>query len=199
MTNSNNREGVDKLPVDYLGFILYPKSKRYAPGGNDPGLFHTFKSKVGVYVNEGLYEIIESARQYGFEFVQLHGSESSSTCRILKRYRLKVIKVFNLDESFYFESLKDYKDTVDYFLFDTKTRVPGGSGKKFNWDILERYKGDVPFFLSGGIQPGDAQAIKNLHHPALYGVDLNSGFEDKPGIKNIEKLEKFINELRNNV
>jgi phosphoribosylanthranilate isomerase len=92
-----------------------------------------------------------------------------------------------------------YEKVVDYFLFDTKTPLHGGSGKKFNWDILNKYTGHKPFFLSGGIGPDDAKSILDIKHPKLTGVDLNSGFEDEPGLKNKEKLSTFILELKNDV
>jgi len=107
-----------------------------------------------------------------------------------------VIKAFNLDEKFSFRTLDEYHESVDFFLFDSKTNLPGGSGQKFNWKMLQNYKGAVPFFLSGGITPGDADIIKQLDHPRLFGIDLNSGFEDEPGIKNSEKIKSFIETLK---
>jgi len=101
-----------------------------------------------------------------------------------------------MDEEFNFSTTEPYEGTVDYFLFDTKTKQHGGSGKKFDWEILEKYNGETPFFLSGGIGPDDAENIKQISHPKLAGVDLNSGFEDEPGLKNIEKLKQFIIELK---
>jgi phosphoribosylanthranilate isomerase len=177
-----NRGEVEKLLVDFLGFIFYPKSKRFVGENTEPGVF----------VDENAFEILGLTKNLGFEFVQLHGKENPKTCLLLKDQGLKVIKAFNLSEKFQFEKLLEYETTVDYFLFDTKTELPGGSGKKFNWEILEKYQGTVPFFLSGGIGPGDAEKLKELEHPQLFGIDLNSGFEDEPGLKNIEKLENFI-------
>lgn len=101
-----------------------------------------------------------------------------------------------MDEGFNFASIAVFEGNVDYFLFDTKTKQHGGSGKKFNWQLLEKYTGNTPFFLSGGIGPDDVEEIKGINHPMLAGVDLNSGFEDEPGLKNIEKLKKFIEEIR---
>ena len=115
----------------------------------------------------------------------------------MKNQGLKIIKAFRVDESFQFHKTKPFETIADYFLFDTKSNLPGGSGKKFDWKILEKYKGKTPFFLSGGIQPEDAEEIKKIDHPQLAGVDLNSGFEDEPGLKNIEKLKNFITELKN--
>jgi len=196
MKFTQNREEVEKLPVDFLGFIFYPKSKRFVGENTDYGLFNSEKTKVGVFVDENAFEILGLAKNFGFEFVQLHGKENPKTCQLLRNQGVKVIKAFNLNESFKFEKLQDYKTTVDYFLFDTKADVPGGSGQKFNWQILKKYTGNVPFFLSGGINPDDVEKIKQLEHPQLFGIDLNSGFEDEPGLKNIEKLTEFINKVK---
>lgn len=196
MTSTQNREEVEKLSVDFLGFIFYPKSKRFVGENTDPGLFNSAKTKVGVFVNENAFEILGLAKNLGFEYVQLHGKENPKTCQLLKNQGMKVIKAFNLNEKFNFEKLQEYETAVDYFLFDTKSDLPGGSGKKFNWKILENYTGKVPFFLSGGIGPDDAEKIKTMEHPQLFGIDLNSGFEVEPGLKNIEKLTAFIDEIK---
>jgi phosphoribosylanthranilate isomerase len=187
-----NREAVEKLSVDFLGFIFYPKSKRFVGENTDPGLFTSAKTKVAVFVDENAFEILGLAKNFGFDYVQLHGKENPKTCQLLKKQGLKVIKAFNLNEEFDFSMLKAFEKSVDYFLFDTKSDLPGGSGKKFNWEILKKYQGKVPFFLSGGIGPDDAEEIKQLEHPQLFGIDLNSGFEDEPGLKNIEKIKTFI-------
>lgn len=198
MKATANREAVEKLQVDFLGFIFYPESKRYVGKESDPGLFNTNKNKVAVFVDENIFEIMGLAKNLGFGYIQLHGKENPGTCRILKKQKLKIIKAFNLHESFDFSTLKPYKNNIDYFLFDTRSEMPGGSGKKFNWAWLEKYSGDIPFFLSGGIQPDDAEKIKELDHPMLFGIDLNSGFEVEPGIKNDIKLEKFIEQIKIN-
>ena len=108
---------------------------------------------------------------------------------------LTIIKAFNLHERFDFNILNEYEETTDYFLFDTRSDIPGGSGEKFNWDILRKYNGSKPFFLSGGIKPADAEIINTFRHPQLFGVDVNSGFETEPGIKDIEKLNFFLTKL----
>ena len=147
-------------------------------------------------MDENVFDILAAAKNIGFRWIQLHGSENIKTCQILKNQGLKIIKAFNVDESFKFKDIKSYENVVNYFLFDTKTKLPGGSGQKFNWEILSQFNGNTPFFLSGGIGPEDATEIMKIDHPQLTGVDLNSGFEDEPGIKNIEKLKEFISELK---
>lgn len=196
MKFTQNREKVEALEVDLLGYIFYAPSKRFVGETPDKGLFQSEKSKAGVFVDENVFEILGLAKNFGFEYIQLHGKENPKTCSILKNQGLKIIKVFPLDEDFNFEKIKNYEEVVDYYLFDTKTRLYGGSGRKFNWELLKKYNGEIPFFLSGGIGPDDAKSILEIDHPKLTGVDLNSGFEDEPGLKNIEKLQAFIIELK---
>lgn len=196
MKFTENREAVEQLAVDWLGFIFYPPSKRYIGENPDERLFQTDKIKVGVFVDENAFEILALAKNLGFEWVQLHGKENPLTCRILKNQGLKIIKAFRVDDAFNFSKTRDYSGVADLFLFDTKSSLPGGSGKKFNWEILGKYKGNTPFLLSGGIGPEDVDEIKKIDHPAFEGIDLNSGFEDEPGLKNSEKLKKFITEFQ---
>ncbi len=191
-----NREQVEQLPVDLLGFIFYPPSKRHVGENAQTGLFNSGKSKVGVFVNENAFEIMALAKNMGFDMVQLHGNENPKTCNLLKNQGLRIIKTFCVDERFQFNTTKAYENIADMFLFDTKTDLPGGSGQKFNWEILDRYEGNTPFLLSGGIKPDDAEEIRGIHHPKFAGVDLNSGFEDKPGLKNIASLAAFIAKLK---
>lgn len=193
---TENREQVEKLGVNFLGHIFYEPSKRFIGDAPEAGLFNSEKPKVGVFVDENAFEILGLAKNLGFEYVQLHGNENPKTCGILKNQGLKIIKAFNLNDSFKFGDTKKWEKVANYFLFDTKTNQPGGSGQKFDWSILDKYKGHTPFFLSGGIGPDDAKSIKEINHPKLTGVDLNSGFEDEPGLKNIEKLKQFITELK---
>ena len=196
MKFADNREQVEQLGVDLLGYIFYEPSKRFVGDNPDAGLFDSSKTKVAVFVDENAFEILALAKNFNFEYVQLHGKENPKTCGMLKKQGLKIIKAFSVDDSFKFESTQAYEKVVDYFLFDTKTKLHGGSGKKFNWEILNKYTGHRPFFLSGGIGPEDVAEIKKIDHPKLTGVDLNSGFEDEPGLKNIEKLKQFIEALR---
>ena len=196
MKFTGNRVKVENLPVNLMGYIFYPPSKRYVSENPEAGLFNSHKPKVGVFVNENAFEILALAKNLDIEWVQLHGKENPKTCSMLKNQGLKIIKAFSVDETFQFHKTKPYEGIVDYFLFDTKSNLPGGSGKKFNWEILEKYNGNTPFLLSGGIGPEDAGSIKTIDHPQFAGIDLNSGFEDEPGLKNIEKLLSFINELK---
>lgn len=196
MKYTQNRQEVEKLDIDFLGYIFYGPSKRFVGETPEPGLFNSEKPKVGVFVDENAFEILALSRNLGFEWVQLHGKENPKTCQLLKRQGLKIIKAFSVDENFDFETTLPYEKVANYFLFDTKTENHGGSGQKFNWSVLDKYDGHIPFFLSGGIGPEDAESILKTNHPKLTGVDVNSGFEDEPGLKNMEKLEKFIIEIK---
>ncbi|MFV0590165.1 MAG: phosphoribosylanthranilate isomerase [Draconibacterium sp.] len=195
MKFAENRQDLEQLGADLLGYIFYEASKRFVGENPESGLFDATKPKVAVFVDENAFEILALAKNFNFEYIQLHGKENPKTCALLKKQGLKIIKAFSIDDSFRFETTKAYEKEVDYFLFDTKTPQHGGSGKKFNWEILNKYNGHKPFFLSGGIGPDDAAEIKKINHPKMTGVDLNSGFEDEPGLKNIEKLKKFIDEI----
>jgi phosphoribosylanthranilate isomerase len=195
MKYTDNREAVEKLPVDWLGFIFYPQSKRFVGADPEIFLFDSEKPKVAVFIDENAFEIMALAKNFDFKMVQLHGKENPKTCLMLKNQGLKIIKAFSVDENFDFAQTKPYEGSVNYFLFDTKTPLHGGSGKKFDWKLLDKYTGHTPFLLSGGIGPGDAEEILKISHPKFSGVDLNSGFEDAPGLKNIEKLKTFITKI----
>jgi len=196
MKFTKNRQQVEDIDVDFLGYIFYSDSKRFVGDIPEPGLFDSRKPKVAVFVNENVFKILKLAEKTGFDYVQLHGKENPKTCQILKDQGLKIIKAFPVNDKFEFSSTKPFERIADYFLFDTKTNIPGGSGQKFNWQILNNYNGNVPFLLSGGINPDDVESIRKTEHLQFAGVDLNSGFEDEPGLKNIEKLKKFITELK---
>ena len=179
------------LGIHFIGNIFYPASKRYV---KNTLLATTNTEKVGVFVNETVSSIIETCRRYEIQIVQLHGDESLNFCEQLSTH-FKVIKAIPIDTTTDFESLKTYESVVDYFLLDTKTVDYGGSGKKFDWNMLTRYQLKTPFILSGGISFNDVEHLKNISHPAFIGIDINSRFEHSPGIKNIELIKEFIHEL----
>lgn len=195
MKNPANRLALEVLPIDIFGFIFYPPSPRFvspADLSNLRKLTDTPKSKAGVFVDAQADQILEIIRIAGLTHVQLHGSEPPGFCEMIKKTGVTVIKAFRVDQYFDFGITKPYLGMVDFFLFDTRSEKPGGTGKKFNWQLLEKYDLNVPFFLSGGIGLADAESIKKLDHPMLSGIDLNSGFEDGPGLKNFEKLKQFL-------
>jgi len=194
MKETENIKEISALNPDYLGFIFWEKSKRNMTLATIPELPETTK-KVGVFVDASIQEITAKINQYQLDIIQLHGNESVIFCKNVKKLDVEVIKVFSIDSTFNFSVVKEYVFAVDYFLFDTKGKLPGGNGITFDWNILENYHFNVPYFLSGGIGTTEIDGIKEfLESPAAnkcYGIDVNSRFEKKPGIKNIIKLQKF--------
>ncbi len=194
---ADNINDVAALNPDYMGFICYIKSPRFISDLPFDALATLPPSitKTAVFVNEEKDTIDELIDEYGFDAVQLHGNESADFCKRLLGSVL-VIKAFGLDADFDFSKLDAYVDSVDYFLFDTKTPQHGGSGKTFEWDILQHYKLNIPFFLSGGLSLENLPDIAKIKHPQFYGVDLNSRFETEPGLKNITLLQQAFDLLK---
>lgn len=196
LKNYENISNVIMAGADHVGFIFYKGSPRYF---NDSLTFDEIRAikakKVGVFVNEKIYSVLDKVAHYDLDLVQLHGNESPDECLELRKY-VKTIKSFGVDENFDFSLLEDYKDTVDYFLFDTRSSDHGGSGKTFDHRLLEKYELNIPFFLSGGISLEHSQSIRNLKLKQLIGVDLNSKFENSPGIKEASKIKQFIKQLK---
>jgi phosphoribosylanthranilate isomerase len=184
---------------DYMGFIFYPPSPRYVDD-LDPAVVKQLPNticKVGVFVNESIETMIETTFKYHLNAVQLHGDESPSICETLRKEGLQVIKAFRIATTSDLQAAALYQNTCDFLLFDTKTVLFGGSGKKYPWNILQSYTGHVPFFLSGGIGTDDMGRLQTFHHPLLYAVDVNSRFETSPGQKDVSALNHFINQLKN--
>lgn len=201
MLQPGNIAAVADLQPDYLGFIFYKGSKRYA-GGVSPEVLSTLPSaikKVGVFVNEELEILLDVVARYSLDAVQLHGAEGPDYCRLLvsklQGREIKLIKAFGVNEYFDFKTIEAYKGIADYFLFDTQTPDHGGSGKKFNWQLLEKYTLDVAYFLSGGIGLESADAVRNIQDPRLLAIDVNSKFEVEPGLKDVDQLIAFKNSL----
>jgi phosphoribosylanthranilate isomerase len=193
----DNIEAILPLAPDYLGFIFYERSARYAGRHLDPWFARELRGpkKVGVFVNEKQAEVERTVERYGLDLVQLHGEESPALCEQLRTSGLGVIKVFSVGEAFDFAALAAYEPYVDYFLFDTKGKLPGGNGYVFNWQVMATYPSAVPFFLSGGIGPDHQEAVRQLDFPQLHALDINSQFEVKPGRKDVEKLRTFLSSL----
>lgn len=198
MKHPENIQNIAALHPDMMGFIFYPKSPRFAEPLGIATLDALSKSikKIGVFVNEDLENILTIATKYNLDGVQLHGTELESMCKELYKSGFIVIKAFPIAEAYNFKVTKKYEGTCNYFLFDTKTDAYGGSGLKFNWGMLDEYVGETPFLLSGGIAADDAEAILKIEHPKFAGIDLNSKFEVSPGLKNVELLTGFLEEIR---
>ena len=217
MRDADNVRAVAALDIDFLGFIFYPKSPRYAQKAvpetelmtntatasrrND--MVMRKPQRVGVFVDETPQAIIAHIHNDQLDYVQLHGHELPEMIDHLKRavisdnhHSLKVIKAFSISKPDDLLQAKAYEGIADLFLFDTPTESYGGSGKKFDWQMLQAYDGHTPFLLSGGIGPEDIDRIRTFEHPQCIGIDLNSRFETAPGIKDVEALRRFTENLR---
>lgn len=192
-------QALQQLKVDYAGLIFYPKSARYAGeklAENKEEIRNIEIKKVGVFVNAGIEEVKRGIKDFDLAAVQLHGDESPEFCKSLMP-ETQVIKVFRVGKG---KSLKEemepFKETCHYYLFDTDTKMYGGSGKSFNWKLLENIEMEKPFFLSGGIGPQDVSKIKMFQNPFLAVVDINSRFETSPGVKDMNAVAQFVNSLK---
>ena len=199
LTLRENIEDIIMLQPDMIGFTFYKQSRRYI--GSDRKLKGFIKNlsgakKTGVFVNPSYDEITNAIFEYSLDYIQLHGDESADFCNNVNK-TIPVIKAFRIMEGFNFQFLTYYISSSTYFLFDTYTEEYGGSGKKFDWTILNNYHFDQQFFLSGGIGYEDINRIKKIVHPAFIGIDINSCVEDKPGYKSIDKVKKMIHGIRN--
>lgn len=210
MRDSVNLAGVLGLSPDMVGFIFYPPSPRFVKEGdlwqdggslvlsgelNQVSSGQTASQKVGVFVNASEEEVLAETATHRLDYVQLHGDESPGFCASIQGF-VPVIKAFRVGSEFDFSVTDAYQEACDLFLFDAKGLRFGGNGTKFDWERLADYNGPTPFLLSGGIGPGDVEAIASLAHPFLEGVDVNSGFELKPGMKDVQVLRSFVNDIR---
>ncbi len=203
---NHNPEEVATLQPDYLGFIFWEPSSRYF-SGEMPTVPSSIK-KVGVFVDAPLKEVLEKVAHYQLDAVQLHGKESADYCHELnERFlsfrtqsrNLETIKVFSIKDDFNFDVVKEYEEVCDYFLFDTKGKLPGGNGYTFNWSVLEKYTSNKPYFLSGGIGLDSKEKLQDFLNSTAsencFAIDVNSKFETAPGLKNIDDLKVFIESL----
>ena len=216
MRDAQNIREVSQLGVDMIGMIFYPKSPRYVEmQSSHAGIIPDYvkedinikssksPARVGVFVDDMVQNIVTRVVNYHLDYVQLHGNEPREMCENLRstldpdiRPGIKIIKAISVSDASDIQKYKEYVGAVDLFLFDTKCKTVGGSGQQFDWQVLEQYDGEVPFLLSGGIGPEDASRLHAFHHPKCIGIDLNSRFEIEPGVKDVEKLKGFLNEIQ---
>ena len=216
MRDAQNIREVSQLGVDMIGMVFYPKSPRYVEmQSSHAGIIPDYvkediniksaksPARVGVFVDDMVQNIVTRVVNYHLDYVQLHGNEPREMCENLRltldpdiRPGIKIIKAISVSDASDIQKYKEYVGAVDLFLFDTKCKTVGGSGQQFDWQVLEQYDGEVPFLLSGGIGPEDASRLHAFHHPKCIGIDLNSRFEIKPGVKDVEKLKGFLNEIQ---
>lgn len=189
MRDSDNIMEVLQLQPDYMGFIFYDKTPRYV--GEDfalPAKFPAATKKVGVFVNESNKVILDKVEAFRLDLVQLHGHEGAEQCAELKNHGVSIIKVFSVDDRMDFKVTEPYTSVVDYFLFDTKGKFFGGNARAFDWNVLSRYDQQIPFFLSGGITPQNVAAIKDMTSFNIMAIDVNSGAEVRPAVKDVAKI-----------
>lgn len=195
MRDAKNMVDVAMTRPDFMGFIFYEHSKRFV--GHEftiPQGFPQAIKRVGVFVNESVDRVLQLAQQHQLDFAQLHGDEPIHICETLKK-KINVIKVFRVDEHFDFNKTREFEGLTDFFMFDTKTVDYGGSGKSFDWSLLEKYNFSTPFFLSGGLSVDNIKQALDLQHTNLFGIDVNSGIEESPGMKDLHKLYSLVNIL----
>jgi len=199
----DNMIDVAQLQPDYLGFIFYDKSPRFFEG-TIPSVSKTIR-KVGVFVDATIEYITEKVNTHNLDAIQLHGNESPEFCKICHdefistSHPIEIIKVFSIKNDFSFDVLKRYEEVCDYYLFDTKGKLPGGNGYMFDWGVLKNYPSTKPFFLSGGIGLEETESIltflKRPESKYCHAIDVNSKFEIKPGLKNKKQLHEFKSQL----
>lgn len=197
--SENIRSLISEVKPDWMGLIFYPRSPRYVPDEKAGQLKEISIKKVGVFVNESEVEILRKIDQFGLSAVQLHGKESVDFVHNLSvKTNTELWKVISVETEIDWKSLEGYLPFVSKFLFDTATAVHGGSGNRFDWDVLKTYPFHKGFLLSGGLDEQSAEEVLALRQqvPQLQGVDLNSKFEDAPGVKNIDKLNRFKKKLK---
>ena len=195
MRDSENMKAVANLDVDFMGMIFYPRSKRYV--SEVPSFRPSRQKMIAVFVNAPITDVVKTVENYGCDGIQLHGDETPEYIRSLKTVcnRL-IIKAFQIATTDDLHKTEQYETLCDYFLFDTATPSYGGSGESFDWSVLAEYQGKTPFLLSGGIGPESVERIKQFSHPQCVGIDINSKFEVSPAMKDVEKIQRFVKELK---
>lgn len=224
MKDPANIRAIADLSPEYMGLIFYPKSPRNCQR-LDPRVLKALGSEtrlVGIFVNETPYNIRKTAARFGFTTLQLHGNESPAACDALEQDGFTVIKAFPIATLNDMEAIAAYQDVCSYILLDTRItpnhcdnqiipgilagntsgNIPekhsesGGTGRSFDWNLLQHYPSQLPFFLSGGISPESIPALRSIVHPLLYAVDINSRFETSPGIKDPALIHSFMKTLQ---
>jgi phosphoribosylanthranilate isomerase len=202
MTQLTQVDQLEKLGATFAGFIFYPRSPRYVLRYMTTTQLKKENNinKVGVFVNAGADEVLQMVDECRLHMVQLHGDETPKYCEKISDY-VSVVKAFRLSDNDSIEwMVKPYMDVCDMFLFDTMGVGYGGTGKKFDWTLLNNQNIGKPFFLSGGIEPNDEPALtefaKTDAAKGLFAIDINSQFESSPGVKDLNKVGKFITRIQ---
>ena len=203
LTKLNQIKELINLEVDFLGFIFYEKSPRYVL--NHLSLEEiaeiNHQAKVGVFVNESIKGIYEIASEAQLDIIQLHGDEDEKYIKLLRQMigeSIKIIKVIRIGNQTSEELQKTINQqpiTLNYLLFDTDSKAFGGTGKTFDWNILNEIKIPIPYFLSGGISLENVHQLSTINHQPI-ALDINSKFEIEAGNKDLEKIKEFIKLLK---
>ena len=196
MRDAENIRAVEALGIDVMGFIFWKPSSRYV--GEKPAYLPENCRRAGVFVDAPVEDIFVAVRDFRLDVVQLHGRETPDAIAALKERvpGIDIVKSLAIAGPADLELAVAYESVCDAFLFDTKGRLPGGNGSQFDWSVLRRYKGRLPFLLSGGIGPGDERCVREFNVPGCIGIDLNSRFESAPGLKDVKSLKTFIETIR---
>ena len=193
MREADNIRAVEQTGADWIGFIFYNRSPRFV--SSLPAYLPSLQKRAGVFVNASVEEIIGTARLFKLDIVQLHGDETPEVCRAIKAEGLTTVRAVSVGNENDVAAAARF-EAADYLLFDTQTATRGGSGKRFDWQLLEAYDGKTPFLLSGGINETALGDITAFKHKYFAGIDLNSGFEISPALKNATALSRFIKAVR---
>ena len=222
MREPENIRALQQLDIDWMGFIFWPESPRFVRMiSSRAGIIPDYSSlkedrankgqespqnrvkRVGVFVDDMPQSIVARVYNYHLDIVQLHGAESKAMIENLRstlvpdiQPDIKIMKTIAIASADDFKKTEEYEGTVDFFLFDTKCAEMGGSGRKFEWDLIQRYKGTTPFLSGGGIAPEMVNDIKRINHPLFDGIDINSKFEIEPAVKDIDKIKQFLQALK---
>ena len=196
MRDADNIRAVEALGIDVMGFIFWKPSSRYV--GAKPAYLPERCRRAGVFVDASVEDILAAVEDFRLDVLQLHGHETPDAIAALRERvpGVDIVKSLAIAGPADLEQAADYEDVCDAFLFDTKGRLPGGNGSQFDWSVLRRHKGRLPFLLSGGIGPGDERRIRAFDVPGCIGIDLNSRFETAPGLKDVKSLKTFIETIR---
>ena len=186
--------------ADYLGFIFYPKSKRYISYDSCKEIIDVIKDKiktVAVTVDPSDNDILE-INKLGVDYIQLHGSETVERVTEIKtKCTSPIIKAFGINTIDDLEQTTNYRDLSEFFLFDYKpssTEMPGGNAKSFDWDILTNQKLEKEFFLSGGLDIYNLEIALKNNITSFF--DVSSSVESSPGVKDTLKIKQFIDKVK---
>jgi phosphoribosylanthranilate isomerase len=201
MTQPEQVAELAEMGITFAGFIFYPKSPRYVFKHMTTAQIKKENNinKVGVFVNASIEDVLHMVDECRLSMVQLHGDETAKYCEKIADY-VSVVKAFRLSDNDSVDYMvRSYMDVCDMFMFDTMGAGYGGTGKKFDWNLLTNVRVGKPFFLSGGIQPGDGEALKAFAQTnvgkGLFAIDINSNFETSPGVKNMQLIRNFMKEM----